>query len=350
MAADKPRGAADLLAGRRPTMADVARRAQVSTATVSYLLSGRDELARRVGAEAQQRIRVAVGELGYVQNKTARHLRLQRTERIGVLLPRLGIPFADTMAREIDAVARSRGFATVVLAGADAEGFRRAVHEVEGGLADGLIADADGLAADEVTALLAPLLRLGKPCLAVHASGSGRGFSGITHRRLEALQQVLATHVLERGHRRLAYVSNTSGRLNPRLEAVRAFAAATPGFAPVIALEGGQSRELSVARARDIVDLAQRPTLVLVESDFSAVAMIAEFQRLGLDVPADIAIIGFGNAEEGFYCHPRLTTIGPERTSMSEATGHLLDRIVASGDLPVRQFDVPWMLYERGSG
>src|SRR5688572_17725658 len=108
----KPAPARDELIGRQPTMADVARLAQVSTAAVSYLLSGRDELMRRVGAEAQERIRQAVESLGYIQNKTARHLRLQRTERLCVVLPRLGIPFADKMAQDIEAVAQRRGYAT----------------------------------------------------------------------------------------------------------------------------------------------------------------------------------------------------------------------------------------------
>jgi DNA-binding LacI/PurR family transcriptional regulator len=60
---------------RAPTMADVARRAGVSTAAVSYFLSGDSKRLRFVGQEARQRILEAVAELNYVQNRTARQLR-----------------------------------------------------------------------------------------------------------------------------------------------------------------------------------------------------------------------------------------------------------------------------------
>ena len=72
---------------RKPTIVDVARRANVSAATVSYVLSGREELVRRIGGDTRKRIIEAIAELGYVQNQIARQLRLKRTKRICVLLP-----------------------------------------------------------------------------------------------------------------------------------------------------------------------------------------------------------------------------------------------------------------------
>src|SRR5690242_5619772 len=116
-------------------MVDVARRAAVSTATVSYALSGKAELLRRVGPEAKQRIADAVDRLGYVHNKAARHLRLQKAERICVLLPRLGIPFADKIARDFGAVAQGRGHSTIVVTGDSLDSWRRTIQEVEAGLA-----------------------------------------------------------------------------------------------------------------------------------------------------------------------------------------------------------------------
>lgn len=332
-------------------MADVARLAQVSTATVSYLLSGRDELMRRVGPEAQERIRNAVRALGYVQNKTARHLRLQRTERICVLLPQLGNPFADKMANDIEAVARRRGFGTVIVpADRDIASLARVVREVESGLADALIADTDGLGVAELSKAVEPLERLGKAALMIYPATAGRAFSVVTHGRLEALEATLATHVRTRGHRRIAYVANRSQRPNPRVEAMLAFAAADPAFAAPVIMDGGEARARAAERAGEIAGLAPRPTLVIVESDFAAVAMIQEFRRLGVRVPDDIAVIGFGNAEEGYYCEPRLSTIGPISVSMTEATEHLLDVVTGRADPRPRQFMVPWRLYVRESG
>lgn len=334
--------------GRPPTMADVARRAQVSTATVSYLLSGREPLMRRVGAEARTRILEAVAELGYVHNKTARHLRRQRTERLCVLLPRLGTPFADTMATDIEAVARRRGFTTIVVTANSFDGLRRIVREVESGLADGLIADGEGLTTAELGELIEPLERLGRAALVIYAPEAGPGFSVMTHGRLEALLTTLDAMRAE-GHRRIAYIRNRGERLTLRADAVLAYAAQHREMPPPLLMDGAEDRGRAAARAREIAALEERPSLVVLESDFTAVAMIEEFQRLGLGVPGDIAVIGFGNAEEGFHCNPRLTTIGPVSLSMTEVTEHLLDRIADPEGTAPRRFFVPWRLYRRES-
>jgi LacI family repressor for deo operon, udp, cdd, tsx, nupC, and nupG len=329
-------------------MADVARRAGVSTATVSYLLSGRDELMRRVGPEAQQRIRLAVRELGYIQNKTARHLRLQRTERLCLLVPRLGIPFADRLAEDVEAAANARGFSSIVVTAPDHLSFRRVVRDVEGGLADGLIADCEGISAAEMTELMGPIDRLGRACVMINPPAGGRSFSVVAHGRREALLEAL-DYVYAKGHRRLGYIANRSGRHNPRIDAVLAFAE-RHGLPKPLITDGAEARGRAAERAREIAALPERPSVVLLESDFSAVAALDEFQRLGLTVPDDIAVIGCGNAEEGYYCHPRLSTIGPVSLSMLEATEHLLDVITNRAEGDPRRWVVPWTLFPRESG
>jgi LacI family repressor for deo operon, udp, cdd, tsx, nupC, and nupG len=207
--------------GRHPTMADVARRAEVSTATVSYYLSGRAELLRRIGADAQQRIADAVAELGYMQNKAARHLRLQKTERICVLLPRLGIPFADKIARDVDEAARARGYSIIVVTGETPDVWRRVIRDVEAGLADGLIGDADMLTEDELNALFAG--RLTKPRVVLHPNARPTSFSVVNYDRLTGLESALDLLRAD-GRRRIAYVHNTWRRHNERIELVRGYA------------------------------------------------------------------------------------------------------------------------------
>jgi LacI family repressor for deo operon, udp, cdd, tsx, nupC, and nupG len=336
-------------AQRQATMADVAREAGVSTATVSNVLSGRADLMRRVGADAQQRVWDAVGALSYVHNNVARHLRLQRTERLCVLLPRLGIPFADKMAQDIEAVAHRYGYATIVMTASTLEDFSRILREIESGLADALIADLEPLLANHAAQTLAALRRASKPCLLIHADADYRGgFSPMTHQRVPALRQALA-HVRAAGHRRIAYVNNNGSRANPRVKELRAFVARHRDMPAPTILDEVNRRDVAVERARDIAALDPRPTAVLVESDYTAVAMLEEFQRLGLSVPADIAVIGCGNAEEGYYCNPRLSTIGPVALSMTEATEHVIALIADRAIGEPQRFDVPWTFYPRES-
>src|SRR5690606_30914912 len=140
---------------KAPTMADVARRAGVSTAAVSYLLSGDRARLKFVGKEARQRILAAVEELNYVQNRTARQLRRRQAERICLVLPRLGVPFSDRMAQDVQSAAAKHGFSTIITSGNTAEQVGRIVGEVESGLADGLIADWQHLSAAEVSQFVA---------------------------------------------------------------------------------------------------------------------------------------------------------------------------------------------------
>lgn len=329
-------------------MADVAEKAEVSTATVSYLLSGRAELMRRVGADARERIHQAAAQLGYVQNKTARHLRRQRTERLCVILSGLG-PFADKMAGQIEEVALRRGYTAVLVVARQRDGFARVIGEIEAGLADGLIADAQALGPGVLSELLVPLIRLNKACLMLYAEADDCEYSVIVHERTKALGQALA-HIYAAGHRRIVYLANSPEISGPRATLAADFAAAHPDMAPALIVDGGDSRPRAAARAHEIASLRPRPTMVLVESDFAAVAMIGEFQRLGLRVPADIAIIGCGNAEEGFYCTPRLSTIGPESWSITAATEALIDLIEADPNASPNVSRVPWKLYVRESG
>jgi LacI family repressor for deo operon, udp, cdd, tsx, nupC, and nupG len=329
-------------------MADVARLARVSTAAVSYFLSGQTEQLRRVGAEAQERIREAVETLGYVRNKTARHLRLQRTERICLLMPTLGIPFAEKVARDVDAVAHAHGFATIVVTASGEEAYRRVLRDVEMGLADGVIADANGLEPDEISRLFETFSSINRACLVIHPTAQGEGFSVVNYDWNEALAQALE-HLVASGHSRIAYVQNVTASPNPRARLVRDFLGGRPGLPPPVILDGAQNRKTVAEAARRIAALNPRPTAVLVESDFTAVTLVEELQRAGLSVPQDIAVIGCGNAEEGYYCNPRLTTIGPKWLSLAEAAEHLIGVIQHRDDAAPRRFTIPWTLYLRES-
>lgn len=338
----------DAAAQRQPTMADVARVAEVSTATVSYYLSGRSELLKRIGPDAQRRIKDAVRALGYVQNKLARHLRLQRTERICVLLPKLGIPFADKITRDIDAAARLRGYSIIVVTGDTVEIWRRVIREVEEGLADGLVGDADVLTEDELKELFGGTTRLTKPRLVLHPSAAPTSFSVVNYDRLDSLQQALEL-LRDTGRRRIAYVENSWRRANERAELVQEFAARLDSGIDLAAIvRGASGRDSAAAAARELMAMPVPPQAMLVESDFAAVSIIEELQRGGFRVPEDVAIIGCGNAEEGYFCHPRLTTFGPASLSMTEAADHLIDLIESRAEAQQR-FVVPWILYRRES-
>lgn len=326
---------------------DVAKRANVSAATVSYVLSGKEELVRRIATETRERINAAIAEIGYVQNQTARHLRLQRTRRVCLLLPRIGSPFADSIASDVDAAVRRRSYSSVLTMGRDLASCQDVVRQVEAGLADGIVAEVEQLSAEEIDLLFAPLVRAGKEVLLLHPPLESTGFSSVRQERLPAFR-LLVRRLVERGRQRFAYIRHArsqDGGRTPALEQILA----EHGLAPASIVTGAEGRASAVAILQSLLEAPNRPDAILVQSDASAVSVIQALTRLGIGVPTEIAVVGSGNAEEGQLCFPALTTIGPTRPSLEEAVDHLIDRIEKVPGAESRTFVIPWSVIDRES-
>jgi LacI family transcriptional regulator len=334
---------------KAPTMADVARRANVSTAAVSYLLSGDSARLRFVGKEARQRILDAVAELNYVQNRTARQLRRQQAERICLVLPRLGVPFSDRIAQDVQAAAARHGFSTIITAGDALEQTDRIVGEIESGLADGIIADWQHLSEIEIRTFARRMAAAGRPAVIFHPSVEPAGFSVVRQRTGEAVFAAL-DHLYQAGHRHIAYMFHERAVDGSRLAAYRRFleTRSLPERAELL-ISGAEARKAAFANATALAARKQRPTALFAESDLAAVTALHAFEEAGLSVPADIAVIGCGNIDEGEFSHPALTTIGPETTSYCDLADHLIALIAGKPGVKPTLFSVAWHLVRRAS-
>lgn len=328
-------------------MIDVAKRANVSAATVSYVLSGREELVRRVGNDTRQRITTAVAELGYLQNGIARQLRLQQTHRICVLLPQIGVPFVDNIARDVEAAVQRRGYSSIVVVGRTYDMCRQLVLEVASGLADGLVADVEQFNHDELIELFKPLQKAGKPVLILHPTIAAGPFSTVRQNRLPAFQNMVE-HLIATGRTRFAYIRHNQSDDAHRSDALLALLKKRGLPSPAM-LGGAETRDTAVQAALSLMGGDRAPDALLVQSDFSAVAVIQALHRRGIGVPQDVAVVGSGDAEEGRFCFPRLTTIGPQRPSLQAAVDHLLDEIQGKTEGPAQIFEIPWSLIGRES-
>lgn len=327
---------------------DVAEKADVSTASVSLFLSTDPDKQRRVGKDAQIRISEAVKELGYTQNKAASQLRRSRSDRICVVLSRLGVPFADELIQSVERVARQNGFNVLITTANTLADWKHVLDDVASGLADGVLADATELSADEISEAFEPL-RVIKPCVIRHPDLTTEGFSISNYERTKAFKSILE-YIEAKGHKTIAYVSHEqevgTGR---RFEILQKYIADTGAFEKPFVLTGAGGSLEAAEAARAILAQNPRPTVVLADSDRAAITIIAEFTRSGLSIPNDIAVIGCGNIENAKYCNPKLTTIGPRSVSLDEETRHLINCIV-DGENKVRHFSTPWELFIRESG
>ncbi|MBB3593271.1 LacI family repressor for deo operon, udp, cdd, tsx, nupC, and nupG [Rhizobium sp. BK529] len=330
---------------RSATVADVARLANVSTAAVSFYFSDRAEHLKRVGAEARERIRAAVDVLGYVPNKTARHLRRLKSERLCIILPKLGIPYADKMIQDLGRAAVASSLLPIVSTASSVAELQKVLGEVEAGLADGVVADVGYLTEEEVEEVFSGLTR---KCLVIHATARPSSFSVLNNGLVSALEAAFDA-LLAKGHRDFTYIQNAGADENPRLVAMLNSAERAGVSVSIKAMLGAESRAAAASCAQDIAKMRKRPTAVLLESDFTAVTVIEEFARLGVKVPTDIAVVGCGNAEEGYYCQPRLSTIGPEWLPLEEAGQYLIDCLLTNEPSSPKRFFTPWRFIPRES-
>jgi LacI family transcriptional regulator len=158
------------------------------------------------------------------------------------------------------------------------------------------------------------------------------------------------THLVRLGHRRIGHISGhrdaTSAML--RLSGYRQ-ALIAGGIEPDEALvRGGRLSEESAAQAmRELIELSEPPTAVFVANDLMAVAAMEVIRDHGLRVPADIAVVGFGN----WYWSEAigLTTVDENPHEMGQQAGKRLFELLENPDLPPKKIVVPTQLVVRAS-
>ncbi|MDB6454557.1 LacI family DNA-binding transcriptional regulator [Falsirhodobacter sp. 20TX0035] len=324
-----------------PRVQDIARMANVSTATVSRALS-RPDLVSEATRDA---VLKAVAEAGYTVNVAARNLRRQRTGSVLALVPNLANPFFSKIIAGINSVLRTRGLTLLV---ADTEGGPE-VHAQMATLAhrsraDGLIV-LDGCL---------PAGILDHPACPPVVQAC-EWIDGLPGPRVMADNRdggvLAARHLIDLGHRRIAQLTGPAN--NPltieRSRGVREVLAEAgiEGRTDWI-LEGAFSLSSGQQAAREILAMADRPDAVLCHNDEMACGLMGELQRTGLDVPRDMSVIGFDNIDMAAHVTPGLTTVEQHRTALGVCAAEvLLDLLDGASPPPVTV--LPVGLLVRGS-
>ncbi|WP_248758808.1 LacI family DNA-binding transcriptional regulator [Pseudarthrobacter sp. SSS035] len=329
--------------GQRPTIRMVADLAGVSTATVSYVLSGRSgEGGPRVSDPTADKVRSAAERLGYRPNQAARAIRTGRTNTVILSLTMLSDPWSLSVIEAVQRAAAPLGITPMILG--DAEWVKvLATHN-----ADAVFVDAVGerdrdeprrLAAHGTTLVVFDEL-LEPDGFDVIRSIAGPGCA------------LVMTHLLE-GHRKIGCLttSTASGsRGAPRyLAYVDALqAAGLPVQDEYVGVFDGTMAG-AYATATRLLGQRDRPTALYVTTDYAAISAINAAQRLGLTVGQDVDIIGVGNTVEGERMSPSLSTVGPVDL-FDRLARLLLHRATGTGpDTEPGVLDFPWQLFVRES-
>ncbi|MBB5778746.1 LacI family DNA-binding transcriptional regulator [Nonomuraea jabiensis] len=325
----------------------MAELANVSVATVSYVLSGRD---RPVAAETRQRVLEAARQLGYTPNQAARSLRKRRTQRICLVLSSLGgVPSDERLATDLHEMADARGYSVVTLAVYSEARANAAVDVLRGGVADGALIN---LAGDHLTRdLVTGLAGTGLPMVVLSNEDGLEGCDLVRTPEAEACAEAVE-HLLAQGRRRIAFLAHRH-ELHREQPAGRLLGYTTAldrhGVSERIITTGADDRVAAYQTASELLRTPDRPDAIFAASDRAAISAIWAARDAGLSVPGDVAIVGAGNIDEGLISNPQLSTVGPLRHDYTDVARLLFDRLQAEEQPPAREIVRSWTFLRRGS-
>lgn len=323
-----------------PTVQDVARAANVSTATVSRALSAPD----RVSEKARARVAEAIKQTGYVINHAARNLRRQQTGTVVALVPDIGNSHFSNILEGIESVCTENDIHVLI---ADTRKPTMSHSKLQTYFSrnnfDGIVILDGDISVEEMRESnlnLPPVVTAGEwcsdPTVPVALTDNLKG------------ADLAVTHLIECGHRSIGHVSGLLTHLpgRDRLEAFRTTLARS-GIDPAAAWvsDGDYSLESGVNAAQAWLDLSNRPTAVFCASDRCAFGFISTLHQAGAEVPRDVSVVGFDDIDVAQHYIPALTTIHqPRRAVGSSAARHLLALIDGrSPDNRLSRID-PWLV------
>jgi LacI family transcriptional regulator len=309
---------------QKPTIRDIARRAGVSVASVSRALNDYPD----INPETKAHILRIAEELRYWPSATAKNLATARTMTVGVYLDLdskdafgLRHPFVNHV---LTVFAR-----TVGEAGYDVLWFvnRRAPYDgwslldrVRHRMVDGLfLVGPPKTGLEELVAGDVPLLAMD-----FHATGARVGTVISDNRQgMRDLVDVL----VQLGYTRLAHLYGPLNGL-PAMERLQGFYSGCEAHGLDVPREwvqfGGFSRESGYLGAKALLDLPERPEVILAASDAAAFGVLDAVYERGWSVPDEIAVTGFDDIEEARYAYPPLTTVAQDKDAMGRIAGETL--------------------------
>ena len=296
---------------RHPTLGDVAQLAGVSPSTVSNVVRGSEVVATRT----RRRVQAAIDELGYRPNALARSLLQGRAPTIGIIARDLANPFVAEMAALVEREVARFGFATMLCA---TEGD----HDRED--------QAIGLMLENRVSGLVFLSFLGRPSLigttingqmpVVFVAAEEPWADSVTvdeHRGGE----LVAGHLIELGHRRLAFVGPSEpDRADARRLEGFLRAAADANLQPTVVAwdppDGTPTVGGHVADWHEILVGADAVTGVFAANDFAAIDLLDVADALEVDIPRQLSVVGFDDVDMARLRRINLTTVSQPRQAL----------------------------------
>lgn len=302
------------------TLAEIAQLAQVSVSTVSRALANSNYPLKE---ETRQRILRLAEEMGYQPNLIARSLQTNRSHLVGVIVDRMQSPFSGLTVQGIQDGLRNAGYSiSIAYSNRDQSLALEAINSFYSRQVDGIVILNSWLHTynDPILSMQdRPFVfvnRLFSTCLR-NCVGPGDCYGA----------QLATQHLVDLGHRRIAYING----MEDWIEAQNCLS----GYQDIL-LKNGLPEDKALIRqgnwgvesgyqaTRELLALEERPTAIFAANDIMAMGAIYAIQDAGLEIPGDVAIVGFDDRDFAAWIRPALTTVRMPSFEMGQAAARLL--------------------------
>jgi LacI family transcriptional regulator len=320
------------------TIKEVARKAGVSTATVSYVLND----ARRVRPETQKRVLLAARRLGYTPNKAARSLAAGRSSTLGLVVPDIGNPFFPEIIRAFQESANLSGLEAVVMDTAyDAQRTRGVIErlvslQVPGAAFFTTQVDSgikEALAARNIAAVY------------MDYGDAAHGISSIAVNYRQGMLEAIA-HLRDLGHRRIGLVggpahgAGAQRRKAAFLEGLKNHGLEGRAIESDFSVQGGYFSCSKLLASYDC-------TAVIAANDLMAIGALHLAYDRQIAVPAQLSIIGFDDITFAQFTQPALTTVAVPRADIGRVAFESLAALMKDPGAAGETHEIPTHLVVR---
>ena len=314
---------------KKATVKDVSHAAGLSTATVSRVLAGFNE----VSADARQRVLEAARTLNYQPNRNARNLRMSTTSKIGVIISDIQNPFFGNVVRGIEKITIKEDF-TIILGNSDEDPAREkklTAMLLEEGVAGMIIVPTN---AD--VEIYRPLFRSGTPCVVIDRQ-----------LQIPDLDMVLVNgaagaglavdHLVSLGHSRIGYVGGMK-HLSVMHEREQGYLAALKKHrlprVDEYLREGNNRQDGGYASVCELLSLELPPSAILIANNLMTLGGLQAIHETGLEIPEQVSLVGFDDMAWAASLRPPLTVVAQPAYEMGEISASILLDRIHDPDLP----------------
>ena len=299
----------------RVTSVDVAKAAGVSQSTVSLVFSGK--ATGRISAATEASVRAVAAELGYRPNAAARALKTGAARTIALVVPDITNPFFPRLLRGAQQAAREAGYAVALIDTAhDHEWGARSAEALQSGPADGLLLfEVDPPPADAGW----------EPIVVIESDG--RGHPSVVLDVVDGTRQAIE-HFKDLGHTRIGHLTSVWDTLTfiRRREVIDELVGG-----PVPRAKTDFRIDVAHQDARAFLAANREMTAVFCDDDVLAAGLDLAARELGVRIPGDLSVAGFGDFDIGRVLDPPLTTVIADAATLGRMAFEVLSEQMAGG-------------------